>query len=218
MSQAKLKAKKRTLLGKKSKKLRREGIIPAVIYGKDLDSVAIEILLPDFTQVYKTAGNTQVIEIEIEAGETYPVLVKQLQYHPLSDLPVHVDFHRIDLKKKVSALVPLVFVGESEVVKNSEGILQEILNQITVEALPSHVPASIVVDISTLKTADDVITISNLVIPAEVVVKHEPEELICKIAALMAEEVEPVVVTPEDVEVATEKKAEEAEATEAEEK
>lgn len=205
MGKKKLKAQKRNIFGKKIKKMRRQGIIPGVIYGADFESLSIQFDLKEFQVLFREAGETSVIEVEIEEEENYPVLIKQVQLHALSDLPLHVDFHKIDLTKKVNAQVPVQFVGESEAVKNG-AILLELLKEIEVEALPNDIPSVISVDISSLKNIGDSISVALLEIPSNVELKVEKEELVCKVEEPKEEVEEVKEVKPEDVEVTSEKK------------
>lgn len=211
MNRHKLKAQKREVFGKKLKNMRRQGTIPGVIYGPKFDSLAIQFDLKEFDEVFKLAGETNILEIFLREKESYSVLIKKVQLHPLSDLPLHVDFYKVDLGKKVTAKVPVEFIGESEAVKSGEGVLLELVHEIEVESLPTDIPSAFQVDISPLKSLDDMITITDLKIPLGVTVKLEPEELICKITELMKEEEIKPEVTPEEVEVIKEKKEGETE-------
>jgi len=199
MVQEKLKAKKRKTLGKKVKKMRREGILPGIIYGSKFESTPISFPLSEFQATYKIVGETNVLEIVLEK-ESHSVLVKQVQLHPLSDLPLHVDFYRVDLTQKVTAKVPLKFVGESEAVKTGLGILLELINEIEVEALPNDIPSSFSVDVSVLENLNDTLTIGNLDIPSGVEIKIDSQELICKIDEPKMKEVVEEVVEEEVVE------------------
>jgi large subunit ribosomal protein L25 len=108
MEKIELKAQKRKELGRKVNKLRREGIIPANIYGSGFKSESIQVNSKDFAAVYKKAGETSVVEITLDGEKkTLPVLIHNIQIDPVSDLPIHIDFLKIDLTKKVTADVPL---------------------------------------------------------------------------------------------------------------
>lgn len=208
----KIKAKKRDVFGKSVKKMRKEGVLPGVVYGRDFESVSVQFLLKEFQEVYKEVGETSLLHIEIEEHGTYPVLIKQVQLHPLSDLPLHIDFYKVDLTKKVSTKVPLEFVGETIAVKEG-GIFIEILTEVEVEALPQDLPSSFSVDISQLMKINDFMTVSALKIPQGVDLKTSKEEIICKVEEPREEE-EVKEVSVEDVQVTTEKKEEEGEVSE----
>lgn len=207
MKKQQLKAKKREIFGKKLKGMRRQGIMPGVIFGSKFNSLAIQFDLTEFRTVYKDVGETNILELLLESDETYPVLIKKVQLHPLSDLPLHADFYKVDLTQKVSVNIPLVFIGEPEIIKSGEGVLLELMHEVVVECLPTQIPSSFEIDVSILKALGDSFSVFDLKVPEGVEVKLEQTELICKITEPMKEEVEEApVATPEDVEVIKEKK------------
>ncbi|OGB63045.1 hypothetical protein A2X44_03500 [candidate division CPR3 bacterium GWF2_35_18] len=206
MKKHQLKAKKREIFGKKLKGMRRKGIMPGVVFGSKFNSIAIQFDLLEFRSIYKEVGETNILEVSIESDEAYPVLVKKVQLHPLSDLPLHADFYKVDLTQKVNVNIPLVFIGESEIIKSGEGVLLELMHEVVVECLPMQIPSSFEIDVSQLKTLGDSFTLKDLKLSEGVEVKLESTELICKIVEPMKEEVEAPVITPEEVEVIKEKK------------
>ena len=194
-----LKVEKRKLFGKKVKKLRREGKIPANIFGKDFKSTAITVDAKEFTRIYKLAGRTNVVYLEFEKKEL-PVLIFQIQRHPLTDFPIHVDFKKVDLKQKVEAEVPVKIVGTSPAVeeKGAEVILQS--KTLLVEALPDRIPAVIEVDISSVVEPGVEIKVKDLKAGKDWEFAEEPEKTVAVVAAHVAEEVEvekPSEETPE---------------------
>lgn len=184
-----LKAEKRKILGRKVKKLRRDGILPGNIYGKNITSTAVQLEVKEFEKFFAEAGETEVVNLQIgKEKETHPVLIRDVQVDPVIDNPLHVDFMQVVLTEKVEAAVPVVFVNEAPVVKEGRGILLELMDEIEVEALPTDLPSKIAVDISKLKEAGEGITVGDLKLPKAVEVKLEKEELICKIEAPKVEE------------------------------
>lgn len=181
-----LEGDKRTVTGKKVKQLRREDILPANIFGAGIDSQAIQVKIPDFIKTYKAAGETQVVYIKVEKDEI-PTLIRNLQMHPITGNPLHVDFQKIDLKKKVHAEVPVHFTGSSEAVDQNIGDFLTLADALEVEALPISVPQAIEVDISGLKEIDDMITIGDLKAGADYSFLGDPETPIAKIAAKQEE-------------------------------
>ena len=124
MARPKLTANKRTVTGRKVKNLRREGILPANIYGKKIKSLAVQLTVKAFLPVLKEVGETSLLELKVEGEEkTRPVLIHAVQFHPLSGDPLHVDFYEVDLKEKVTTKVPVELIGESPAVKEKIGIL-----------------------------------------------------------------------------------------------
>src|SRR5690242_12762806 len=106
MKHPKLVAEKRTVLGKQVKKLRRDGILPANIYGKDLESTAVQVNVKDFQDIYGEVGETGLVDIELD-GKRRPVLIKNLQMNYHFHMPLHADFFQVNLKEKVKTMVPL---------------------------------------------------------------------------------------------------------------
>lgn len=193
-----LNASPRTILGKKVKKLRREGQIPANVYGKGLSSVAIQVMEKDFKDVFTEVGETGLIDLMV-GEKKHPVLVKNLQMNYASNAPLHVDFYEVNLKEKVKAMVPLTLVGEAKAVTNNTGTLLQTLSEVEVEALPESLPDSIEVNIENLSEVDDQIMISELTIPEGVSVLSDEGQVVAKIAEIVIEE-EPEPVTEEGVE------------------
>jgi large subunit ribosomal protein L25 len=198
-----LKAETRTKLGKANKYLRRAKIVPAVIFGKGMDSVSISLNHNEFMKVYKQSGETDLIDITCE-DRKFKVLIKDVQVDPVRDEITHVGFYKPDLTIKIEAQVPVVIVGEdkNEIVKAGTGIALHLLQEITVEALPEDLPHEFKVDITNLKEFGEGISISQLdydktkvsipdIDPEEMVVRleetkvqEEPEETISEEEAI----------------------------------
>lgn len=187
-----LKAEKRETLGRKVKRLRKQGILPANIYSAKIKSLAIQVNQKEFEKALSEVGETEILDLQVDKEKTRPVLVHNVQLDPVTDIPLHADFLQVDLKQKVVINVPLKFVGEAPAVKEGKGILLELLNAIEVEALPNNLPSEIKINISKLSDTGQGITIKDLKLPEEIGIKAGPEELICKIEALKKEEEEKV--------------------------
>jgi large subunit ribosomal protein L25 len=193
MNRIALTAEKRELTGRKTKQLRKEGILPGNIYGADVDSLSVQVPLKEFQKVFNIAGETGLIDLSV-SGEKRPVLVHDIQYHPISDLPLHVDFHQVNLKEEVSANVPVELTGESPAEKQGIGTVVQVVSEITVTALPDQLPNSFTIDISSLSEIDQAITAADLSYDKEHVkldVENPEEMVIVKVDALTKEE-EPV--------------------------
>ena len=193
MEKHKLKAEKRKIIGRKVKKLRQEGILPANIYGKGIKSLTVQISVKDFLKVYQEAGETGVIELSVGDGESHPVLVHNLQFHPVTGQPLHVDFHQVSLTEKVRATVPVVTKGTAPAVAQKTGVLLTPLDEIEVEALPGDLPEHIEVDISSFAEVDQEIKISDLKIPEKVTVLADPNLVVVKIGPLITEEAKKIL-------------------------
>lgn len=184
-----LNALPRTVVGRKVKKLRKEGFVPANVFGKGIKSESVQVNAKDFEKVYKEAGETGLIELKIGA-KTHPVLVANLQLNPVSDAPTHVDFRQVDLKEKVVANVPVEMAGEAPAEKSGVGTAVLYINEIEVEALPTDLPEKFVVDISALAEVDQAFLVKDLKVDrAKVTLKAEEESIVVKVEPPQKEEV-----------------------------
>ncbi len=194
-----LKADKRTVLGSKVKQLRRTGVIPANLFGKTIESQAIQVNGVEFNRVYKEAGETSLIYVKVEGEDKErPTLVTSVHFNPITGDKLHVDFHQVNLKEKVTANVPVEIIGESELVNSNEAVLSQSLNEIEIEALPTEIPESITFDISSLKAIGDHLLVSDAKVSADVEIKTDPEQMVVSLQEPMKEEVIPVEEIPED--------------------
>lgn len=213
MKHPQLKAEERTVLGKKVKKLRREGILPANVYGNGLASRAIQVPAVDFQKIYKEVGDTGLIDLTVD-GKTKPVLVKSMQKNFALDVPLHVDFYQVNLKVKIKAIVPLTIVGEAQAVTDKLGVMLQSVSEVEVEALPEKLPDTIEVNVESLAEVGAQVTIGDLTVPEDVTVLTDDTQTVVKINELTVEEPEP---EPEaEGEEGAEDKAGESEATEGE--
>lgn len=205
-----IKAETRTLTGRKVKQLRNKGLTPATVYGHKFEPISISFSTIELNKLYSHVGESTLVEIHL--GDTIlPVLFKNPQYHPVSSDLIHIDCHKVNLKEKIIATVPLEFIGESMSVKNGN-ILITVLDEIEVEALPANLPEKIVVDISVLVDIDAQITIANLNIDKTLVeVKNEADQVVVKTDLPKVEEevVAEVEATPADVAATSQKTPEE---------
>lgn len=214
MDKLTLKAEKRKILGQKVKTLRKEGILPANIYGKKVKSLAIQIPFKDFEKIYKEAGETGIIEISV-GNSKKPVLINNVQIHPVTDLPLHVDFFQIDLKEKVTTGVPVELIGESPAEKSGLGTVVQYINEIEVEALPTNLPEKFEIDLSRLAEVDKAVLVKDLAVDAKKVeIKSDPEQILVKVEPPRKEEEAPLPVETEE----EEGKAEEGEESSEEDK
>ena len=202
-----LDAKKRTITGKKVRKLRREGIVPANIFGTGFTSMSIEIPVTDFVHTYKVARETGIVNIKVDKA-SIPTLVRDVQRHPVSREILHVEFRKIDLKKKIETQVPVEMVGTSIAITQKGGVLLTQINELTIEALPSNIPEHIEIDISSLKEIGDEVKIGDLPKQKEYTIVDESDKTIVSAIEHKEESVTPETTT-ESPEVLTEKDAEE---------
>jgi len=213
MKHPQLKAEARTVLGKKVKKLRREGLLPGNVYGKGLNSYALQVKAADFERVHKETGDTGLINLEFD-GKTKPVLVKNLQMNFETRTPLHVDFYQVNLKEKVKAVVPVVLVGEAKAVTDKVGLLLQSLSEVEVEALPDKLPENVEINVEHLAEIGEQVTVADLKVSEDVTVLTDPSQTIAKVNELVVEEPEPE--EPAEGEEGAEGEATEGETTEGE--
>jgi large subunit ribosomal protein L25 len=202
-----LKVEKRTLAGRKVKQLRRQGIIPANIFGKKIDSVNIQVGEKEFKKIFDEVGETGIVEVTV-GDQKYTSLISGYAKDFMSNKILHVDFHHVSLKEKVTATIPVHIVGEAPAVKELGGVVNQTIHEVEVEALPTDLPEAIEIDISHLAAIGDVVVIKDMKIDAAVEVKVDPEMVVVSIAEPAKEEV--VEETPAEAEVIGEAKTEAA--------
>jgi large subunit ribosomal protein L25 len=161
MSHSELQVEKRLIIGNKVRKLRRDNIIPSVIYSNKFTPTNIQVKIGEFIKVYKVAGKTHVIDITLD-GKLIPTIVHDLDIDPITQQVRHVDFLAVDLNEKVDASVPVELIGEARGVKENALVLVQNIKTIEVSALPDNIPDVIEVQISDLLELGDNVTISDL--------------------------------------------------------
>lgn len=220
MKEVMLKAKPRDKRGKEhAKRLRKNGVIPAVVYGPDTPSLPLEIESKPFHALLRGGlGENVIITLQMDdpKSKSKEVLIREVQRDPVRGDIVHVDFHQISLTKKITIEVPIHLIGSPEGVKEG-GILQHALRELKVECLPTAIPEKIEIDVSHLKIGDSIHVTD---------IKLENVEILTDPQSSVASVVPPTIfkeaeVAPEAVaeepEVITEKKEEEKEGEEKEE-
>lgn len=201
MSTHSLEAQVRAVFGKKVKSLRKQGLIPATVYGKGFEAVSTQVSDRAFHAVYRKSGKTALIELEISGHGKQSVFVQEVQRHPVTRNILHVDFKVVDLKKLVQIEVPVVAVGESPIVARGDAILIHVVNTVMVEALPAELPQHIEVDASALDEMEKSIHVSDLPPVKGYKILAEPTEVLLSLTPVRsgADEgpVEEVSVEPE---------------------
>jgi len=207
-------AKLRQTTGRANTKLRKQGFIPAVLYGQKVKNLVLTVKELDFKKIYQEAGESTLIKLRIEGEKERTVLIHDIARDPVNDRVIHIDFNQVKMDEKIVVEVPLVFIGQSGAVDKDEGVLIKSIQSVEVEALPTNLPHEIEVDISVLKTFDDNIYIKNLKLPEKVEIKANPDDVIASvIPPRTQEELEALEETPteevEDIEVEEKGKDEE---------
>jgi len=193
-----LKAELRTIFGKKLNKVRKQGLVPGNIYGPDFKSKSISVVYKDLVKTYKIVGETGVVYLSIDK-ESIPVMIKDIQKHPLSSSLLHIDFRKIDLTKKIETDVPVKTIGISEAVSQKGGVLLVQSDTVLVEALPEDIPSHIEVDVTVIKEIGQEIKVSDLKKSDKYEIKTPAEKVIVAVIAHKEESIVPetAVAAPE---------------------
>lgn len=223
MDKIQLKASKRDEKGGTINKIRKQGMMPAVLYGYKVENTPLVLNANEFEKVLRKAGESTIIDLATDDGKTHSVLIHDIQYHGVKGHPLHADFYEVNMTEKLKAMIALEFVGESNAVKALGGTLVKVLNEIEVECLPADLPHNLEVDISVLNTFADTIHVRDIKLPTRVETVTDPEETVAKIQEPRDVEAELAAPVEENVEAvieaSTEKPAEgEEPAAEGEEK
>lgn len=172
----------------KAKKLRAQGLIPAVLYGHGTENHHVAVPYNVFTKAFKAAGESTLLDLELEGDGTVKALVKDWQVEPLSNRYTHVDFYQVNLKEKLKVEIALNFVGESPAVKEQGGSLVKNMDSLRVECLPTDLVHSIDVDVSTLKAFEQMIHVNDLKLPPGIEVLEDANAVVVLVEAPMTEE------------------------------
>jgi large subunit ribosomal protein L25 len=175
-----IKASIRQPLGKRSRRLLREGKLPAIVYGHNTEATAITLDKLEFQKVFVKSGRTHLVDLAID-GRTEKVLVREIQTHPRRLGPIHVDFYQVDLQEKIEVEVPVHLSGESAAVKRGDADILQPMHSIRVECLPTDIPEAFDVDITPLEEIDTEFRVSDIAVPKGVTVLEDADELVVKI-------------------------------------
>jgi large subunit ribosomal protein L25 len=167
--------------------LRKEGLVPAVFYGKKQASTSVAVPMADFMKVWKDAGESSVVSLKGTQG-VFDTLIHDVTKHPVGNYPLHIDFYVFEKGKKVEVSIPLEWSGVSPAVKDLGGNLIKVLHEIKVKADPSNMPHNIVIDISALKTFDDKVLASDIKLPSGVELAEDASEVILAVEPPKGEE------------------------------
>jgi len=200
-----------------AQKVRRAGMIPAVIYGNGAKTEHLEVPVPEFERVFRKAGESTLVTLNIAGEPSRTVIIHDIQRHYLTNKFQHIDFFEVKMNEKMTAKVPLVFTGTSLAVKANGGSLVTVIDEVEVECLPADLPHEIQVDISVLNDFAASILVKDLKVPANVAITNDAEETVAKVNAprdVEAELATPVVEDVSAVEVEKKEKPAEGEAAE----
>lgn len=226
MLELQLSAKIRETFGKQNKALRKSGSVPAVLYGHGVDTVSLTLDSKEFAKIYKKAGESTIVNLNIEdKGKTkeQPIIINEIGFDPVTDQIIHADLYAVRMDEKITANIPLVFIGESDAVKMLGGILIKNVHEVQVASLPKDLPHEIVVDISAIKTFADHICLKDLKLTAGAEIKNDLNEIVALVKPPRSEEElkaleGEVKIDVEAIKVESEEKKKEAAAKEEAEK
>lgn len=188
MDKVKLEAQTRQELGRKTNKRRKEGMVPAVVYGKGVASKNIWIKALDLARLIRESGESTVIDLKIDGKDSRNVLIYESQKDPVRDAFLHIDFFQVRMDEEIETEVELEYIGEAPAVKELGGVLVKSIDAVEVRCLPADLPSGIQVDISSLKTFEDRITIGDLKISSKVELSIDPETVVALVTPPRSEE------------------------------
>jgi len=200
--------------------IRTNGMVPAVVYGAQVENTMVSVSSIDFEKILKIAGESSTIVLEItdDKGKTskVDVLIHDMQVDPIRGFPTHIDFLAIDMNKSIEVSIPIEFTGLAGAEKDSLGVLVKTLHEVEVEALPKDLPHNVVVDLTILAALDDQIHVKDITLPKGVKMITDGNEVVALIAAIKEEVVEEAPVDLSAIEVEKKGKKEETEEEKAE--
>ncbi len=214
-----LKVQRRAVVGKKVKALRRQGLLPAIVYGRGIEPIPIQLDAREASRILSGISGSTLIDLEVD-GEKHTVLIRDTQQDPIRRDLLHIDFYKVAMDTAIRTTVPLEFVGEAPAVTDVGGILVTSLNEIEVEALPGDLPDRIVVDLEVLTDLDQTITVGDLFAGERVTVLTDADEVVAHVVAQAVvveeeeEEEEALIALQEEPEVIERGRKEEEEGEE----
>ncbi len=197
----------RTAFGKTVRHLRNEGLIPAQFYGHGMKNETLTVDRKVFEKLFKQAGENTVITLLLD-GKKQPCLVHDVQHDPVTNEIIHIDFYGVRMDEKLTAAVPVEFIGDAPAVKEKGGVVNKAVSEIEVEALPADLPHSFSVDLSVLAELNQSIYVKDIVVPKNVKVLLDPETVLVTLTEpAPEEEITPPAMDVADVKVESEEKA-----------
>jgi large subunit ribosomal protein L25 len=189
MEEIQLQANKRTIVGKRVNTLRREGLIPAIVYGGEGEAIPVELDAKEAIKVLNETSRSTLITLKV-GKDDHRVLLRDIQYDVIKRIPIHVDFLRVEMDTAIRTTVPIDFVGEAPGVREKGGVLVIGLDELEIEALPADLPDKVTVDLEVLEEIDSMITVAEVFVGKGVEVLTEPEEVVAHIVYQEIEEIE----------------------------
>lgn len=201
-----LKAQKRSELGSvKANKLRESGMIPAELYGHNIENMHLAVDSKELRVVYNEAGESEIVNLVVD-GETKPTIIHDIQIHPISEEFRSVDFYQVNMKEEIELAIPFNFVGEAPAVKNFSGVLVKAMEELEIVCLPGNIPGEIDIDLSTLTELHSSIYVKDLPESDKYRILTDPSTVIATVSEPREEEEEEEEISVEDVKVEGEEK------------
>jgi large subunit ribosomal protein L25 len=176
-----LAARPRTVTGKAVRHLRAEGLLPAVVYGHGVPSESVQIEAKAFDDLSRHTSRNTLVDLTVDGDRARPVLIHQVQHHPVTRRPLHVDLFVVRMTEELTVDVPLTFTGLPPAVDKLGGTLFHAIDAVRVRALPDQLPTGFEVDVHGLATFDDAIHVSDLAVPDGVTLVTDPDEVVAKV-------------------------------------
>lgn len=194
-----LQVAKRSVLGKRNRFLRRQGITPVHLFGHNIESQSLQCDTVQLKRIIAHAGATRLISLQID-GDKQPksVFAREIQRDAVGKQLLHVDFYQVKKGEKIEVEVPIVLVGEAPAMKGKDRMLTHGITSLNIECLPDKVPPQIEVDISILEEVEQAINVKDIVLDPSIMVDADPEQLVVKVTETFVEE----EVAAEEVEAA----------------
>ena len=199
-ARATLAAEHRELTGKKVARLRHEGRLPAVVYGHGIDSASVSLDAHDFEQLRRHTGPNALVDLSIDGGKPQPVLVHDIQIHPVNRRILHVDLFVVRMTEELTVEVPLSATGEAPAVAAYGGTLLHPIESVRVRALPDHLPQVIGYSVEGLVDFDTLVRVRDLVVPGDVTLLTDGDEIVARVQPPRVEEAPIVAPAPEAAE------------------
>lgn len=181
-----LEAQKRTQFGRAIKAIRKQGLIPAELYGHGVENIHLAVPVREFAKAYNEAGESTMIDLNI-AGDVRKVMIHSVVEHPVTSDVVAIDFYQVNLNEEIIVDVPLIFTGEAPGIKEKGGVLVKSLTEVEVEALPADLPHDLTIDISRLVDIGSTIYAKDIVMPKGVKLETNPEVAVISVAEKLSE-------------------------------
>ncbi len=185
-----LSANTREILGKKVKVLRRQGITPVHLFGRNVEPVPLQCDTTELRHVLAQAGKTGIVSLKLDKVKTpRNVMVREVQREPRTGELLHVDFYQVRMEEKIRVEVPIVPVGEAPALKSKENFLAQELNSLTIECLPDQIPGRVELDLGSLNEVEQAIRVKDIRLDDGITVFNNPEQLVAKISVRFVEKV-----------------------------